>query len=67
MGRRGNLKRKSFFIDEETLLKAKNALRTRTDAETIRISLQRAADAEEFWRFMSLSRKKLKIGSIEAP
>ena len=61
------LTRKAFFIDTATLRRAKRALRVRTDAETIRVSLERVAEMERFWRLMSKSRASLKPGSIETP
>jgi hypothetical protein len=36
-----------------------------TDAEVVRLSLERAAEMEEFWRFMQQSRRILKPGSIK--
>jgi hypothetical protein len=59
------LTRKSFYSDENTLRRAKRALRVRTDAEAIRLSLERVAEMESFWRFMSKTRGALKRGSFE--
>jgi hypothetical protein len=59
------LTRKSFFVDPAALRRAKRALRVRTDAEAIRLSLERVAEMEEFWKFMSKSRGTLKRGSIQ--
>jgi hypothetical protein len=61
------LKRKSFFIEEHMLERAKKALGVPTDAEVVRLSLERAAEMEEFWRFMQQSRRSLKPGSIKKP
>jgi hypothetical protein len=61
------LKRKSFFIEERTLRRAKKALGVPTDAEVVRLSLERAAEMEEFWRFMRRTRRVLKPGSIKSP
>jgi hypothetical protein len=59
------LKRKSFFVDPTTLKRAKRALHLATDAEVIRVSLERIAEMEEFWNFMQESRHTLKPGSFE--
>jgi len=59
------LTRKSFYIDPVTLRRAKRVLRVRTDAEAIRLSLERVAEMEQFWQFMTKSRGLLKRGSLE--
>lgn len=61
------LKRKSFFIDERTLRRAKRALGVSTDADVVRLSMERVAEMEEFWRFMTESHGLLKAGSVEEP
>ena len=61
------LKRKSFFIDEGKLRQAKKALGAKTDAEVVRLSVERVAEMEEFWEFMKKSRQTLKPGSLETP
>ena len=61
------LKRKSFFIDEGKLQQAKKALGAKTDAEVVRLSVERVAEMEEFWEFMKKSRQTLKPGSLETP
>ena len=65
MAKDTTLTRKSFYIDENVLRRAKRALRVRTDAEAIRLSLERVAEMEKFWRFMNKSRGVLKRGSFE--
>jgi hypothetical protein len=60
----GTLTRKSFYIDQDTLRRAKRVLRVRTDAEAIRLSLERVAEMEEFWRFMTKTHGVLKRGSL---
>ena len=65
MARTASLKRKSFFVEERTLQRAKKALGVPTDAEVVRLSLARAAEMEEFWRFMRQTRRTLKPGSIK--
>jgi hypothetical protein len=61
------LKRKSFFVDEGKLRQAKKALGVKTDAEVIRLSVERVAEMEEFWEFMKKSWQGLKPGSLETP
>jgi len=61
------LKRKSFFVDEGKLRQAKKALGAKTDAEVVRLSVERIAEMEEFWGFMKKSRQTLKPGSLETP
>ena len=65
MAKRTALTRKSFFIDDATLRRAKRVLRVRTDAEAVRLSLERVAEMDRFWRFMGKSRGVLKPGSVE--
>jgi Arc/MetJ family transcription regulator len=59
------LKRKTFFVDERTVARARKALGVETDAEAVRLSLERVAEMEKFWRFMRRSRGKLAPGSLE--
>jgi len=59
--------RKSFFVDEKAVRRARKALGVATDAEAVRLSLDRVVEIEEFWRFMAGTRKSLKPGSIEMP
>lgn len=61
------LKRKSFFVNERAIRRAKRVLGVDTDAEVIRIAVERVDEMERFWRFMQTSRKKLKRGSFERP
>lgn len=59
--------RKSFFVDEKAIRRARKALGVGTDAEAVRLSVERVVEMEEFWRFMAGTRGRLKRGSIEAP
>ena len=52
MAARVKLKRKSYFVDERALNRAKKALGVKTEAEVIRLSVERVAEMEEFWKFM---------------
>ena len=63
----GKLKRKSYFVDERALNRAKKALGVETEAEVIRLSVERIAEMEEFWEFMRKTRRSLKPGSIVKP
>jgi len=67
MPTKAKLKRKSFFVDERALQRAKKALGAKTDAEVVRLSVERIAEMEAFWQFMKSSRRTLSPGSIEVP
>ena len=59
--------RKSFFVDAQAIGRARKVLGTGTDAETVRLAVDRVVEMERFWRFMAGTRATLKPGSIEAP
>ena len=61
------LKRISFFVDEHALRRAKKALGVGTDAEVVRVSVERIAEMEEFWQFIKNSRRTLTPGSVRTP
>jgi hypothetical protein len=65
MAARTKLKRKSYFVDERALSRAKKALGVKTEAEVIRISVERVAEMEEFWEFMKKTRRTLRPDSVE--
>ena len=65
MAGRAKLKRKSYFVDERVLSRAKKALVVKTEAEVIRLSVERVAEMEEFWDFMKKTRRSLTPGSVE--
>ena len=67
MAQTARLKRKSFFVDERILRRAKKVLGVATDAEVVRISVERIAEMERFWRFMETTRDALPPGSMERP
>lgn len=67
MAKPTGLKRKSFFVDEKKLGRARKALGVDTDAEAVRLSIEWVAEMEEFWKFMSRTRRKLKPGSVSGP
>jgi hypothetical protein len=58
------LKRKSFFVDERTLRRARKALGVKTNAEAVRLAVATIGEMEEFWRFMEKSRRSLRPGSV---
>ena len=62
-----SLKRKSFFVDEQTLQRAKKLLGVESEAEVIRLSVERVVEMEEYWQFMKRTRGALPPGSIEEP
>ena len=59
--------RKSFFVDAQAIGRARKVLGAATDAETVRLAVERVVEMETFWRFMAGTRGSLKPGSIEAP
>jgi hypothetical protein len=59
------LKRKSFFVDDRTLRQAKQALQVKTDAEVIRLSVERIVEMEAFWHLMQKSRQTLTSNSFD--
>jgi hypothetical protein len=59
--------RKSFFVDPQAIDRARKVLGAGTDAETVRLAVERVVEMEKFWRFMAGSRGSLKPESIEAP
>jgi hypothetical protein len=67
MPRSPALKRKSFFVDEGALRRAKKILGVATDAEVVRLSVERIAEMDAFWQFMKRTRGTLKPGSLKAP
>ncbi len=65
MSRAAVLTRKSFFVDARAVRRAKRALGVATEAEAVRVSVERIAEMEEFWRFMKKTRATLTPGSFE--
>jgi hypothetical protein len=59
--------RKSFFVDAKAIGQARKALGAGTNAEAVRLAVDRVVEMEKFWRFMAKTRSGLKPGSIEAP
>jgi hypothetical protein len=67
MAKKGALKRKAFFVNERSLRRAKKALGLATDAEVVREAIDRVAEMEEFWQFMTETKGILEPGSLETP
>ena len=65
MPRSVRLTRKSYFVDPRALRRARKALGVTSEAEAVRRSVERVAEMETFWRFMTKSRGALKAGGIE--
>ncbi len=61
------LKRKSFFVDEVSLRRARRALGVRTDAEAVRLSIERVTEMLEFWRFMERARGSVRRAEFAKP
>ena len=65
--RTAKYERRSYFVDPAAIRRARKALGVATDAETVRLAIERVVAMEEFRRFMLESRATLGRGSIEAP
>ena len=59
--------RRSYFVDERAIQRARKALGVGTNAEAVRLAVDRVVEMEEFWRFMARSRRSLGAGSFETP
>jgi hypothetical protein len=59
--------RRSFFVDPQAIGRARKALGATTDAETVRLAVDRVVEMESFWRFMATTRESLRPWSIETP
>ena len=57
--------RKSFFVDAKAIAGARKALGAHSDAEAVRLAVDRVVEMQRFWRFMTATRASLKPGSIE--
>ena len=61
------LVRRSFFVSTPVLRKARRALGAKTDAEAVRLSVERVAEMEAFWRLMRKSYGAGRPGSFRLP
>lgn len=59
--------RKSFFVDVQAIGQARKVLGAGSDAETVRLAVERVVEMEKFWRFMAGARGRLQPGSFEVP
>jgi len=57
-------RRKSYFVDERAVAEAREVLAAGTNAEAVRLAIERVVEMERFWRFMVKTRKSLKPGSF---
>jgi hypothetical protein len=64
---KARLKRKSFFVDEAELRRARHALGASTDAEAIREALREVTRMRSLWKFMEKSGGSLPKGSFSTP
>lgn len=61
------IERRAFFVDDRVLQQAKKVLGVKTDAEVVRLAVERIAEMDRFWRFMEKGRRTLRPGSVEEP
>jgi len=60
-------KRASLTVDAQAIARVRKALGASTNAEAIRLAVDRVVEMERYWRFMTMSRRTLRTGSIEEP
>ena len=65
--RRGRYTRRSFFVDDRAIRRARRVLKADTDAEAVRLAVERVLQMETFWQFMAKSRGRLSPGSVDRP
>ncbi len=58
------LVRKSYYVDQNVIKKAKKILGVQSEAEAIRISVRRMLEMSEYWEFMDKTSNSLKKGSF---
>jgi hypothetical protein len=61
------LRRTSLFVDVRAIARARKALGAESNAEAVRLAVDRVVEMERFWRFMSATRRTLRPGSIDWP
>jgi Arc/MetJ family transcription regulator len=61
------LKRKSYFVDEAVLKKAKRVLGVSTEAEVVRLAVERTVEMDRFWRLLADNKGKVPRGSFRRP
>ena len=65
MSKEGNLVRRSFFVDERELRRAKKVLGASSDAEAVRLSLERVAETERFWAWLEKTSGAVEVGEFD--
>ena len=65
--RKKKLTRRTFYVDEQLLRRAKKALGLRSEGEVVRVSMERALAMEELWKLMKDTKGVLAPGSLESP
>ena len=65
MSRDGNLVRRSFFVDERELRRAKKVLGASSDAEAVRLSLERVAETERFWALLEKTSGSVEVDEFD--
>lgn len=63
----GSTPGQSFFVDDGAIRRARRVLRTDTDAEAVRLAIERVLEMRTFWQFMTKSRGRLARGSLDLP
>jgi hypothetical protein len=58
---------KSLFHRRSRPPTSKKVLGVKTDAEVIRLAVERIVEMEKFWQFMEKSRRTLQPGNVEEP
>jgi hypothetical protein len=63
-GKSRTLKRKAFFVDKEKLRRAWRVLGAATDADAVRLSVERVIEMDRYRRMMTRTRASLPRGSF---
>lgn len=64
MSKPAHLVRRSFFVDEGELRRAKKVLGASSDAEAVRLSLGRVAEMERFWSLIDKTQGTLDLDAF---
>jgi Arc/MetJ family transcription regulator len=54
-------------VDDGAIRRARRALGVQTNAEAVRVAVERVVEMEAYWRFMERSRASLPPESIDIP
>jgi hypothetical protein len=66
MPKGSNLVRRSFFVDERELRRAKKVLGASSDAEAVRLSLEQVAEMAAFWTTLDKAAGTLRVDDFGA-